>query len=233
MISRIRSRLSHDAMSLSSPKKSSWALFFGYVLLCLSLIILDQSTKLHAEANYMVSYHDTDLRSYRSGQMKVFTLGVSPSLVGEQNLEMSDLTKNWLDFQLTYVRNPGAAWGSFSNMPEPYRLWAFYGVTLLATVLIAYLFKTSEAGLRVTRTALVFIFAGAMGNFVDRVMLNYVIDWLQFHWKIWGWEYSFPVFNVADIAINIGLGLMILDMIINEILSRRKKIPVLQDSSVA
>jgi signal peptidase II len=54
------------------------------------------------------------------------------------------------------------------------------------------------------------------------VLLKYVIDWLHFHWKIFGWEYSFPVFNWADVAINVGIGLMILDSILHEVALRKR-----------
>lgn len=214
-------------------QKSSFLLYFGYLFLLLSMIGLDQTTKLHAEKTYLESFDSSDIRTYRSTQERIKTWGVSPSLATENNLESKDVTENWLDFHFTYVRNPGAAWGSFANLPEPYRLWAFYLVTLLASALVVYLFRSSHGGLRVTRTALVFIFAGAMGNFLDRVQLTYVIDFIQFHWKIFGWEYSFPVFNVADISINIGMGLMLIDMLVNETALKKKNLAIPQDSRVA
>lgn len=208
-------------------QKSSLLLFCGYFFLLLGMVGLDQTTKFHAEKLFLESYDEHDMRSYRSSQLRIGTLGLSPSRVHELADENLKPSANWLDFHFTYVRNPGAAWGSFADMPEPYRLWAFYFVTLLASCLVVYLFRSAEPGLRVTRTALVFIFAGAMGNFADRVSLSYVIDFLQFHWKIFGWEYSFPVFNVADISINVGMVLMFIDMIANERLLKKQEVPAI------
>ena len=48
-----------------------------------------------------------------------------------------------------------------------------------------------------------------------------MIDFLHLHWKVFGWEYSFPVFNWADVAINLGIFLMVLDMIIQEVDQRK------------
>lgn len=203
-----------------------WLLIMSYVLLFVAMVALDQSTKLHAEKSYMNWSDPVDSRAYHSGSDRVHTWGVSRSLQtdlqreGQQNVEVS---KNWVDFHVTYVRNHGAAWGAFSNMPEFFRLWGFYAITVLVSGFVLYLFKTTHPGNRIARSAFVFILAGAAGNFIDRLLLKYVIDWVHFHWNIFGWEYNFPVFNVADISINIGMGLMILDMIINGQKAESKK----------
>jgi signal peptidase II len=136
-------------------------------------------------------------------------------------MERTAITNNWVDFHLTYVRNPGAAWGSFANAPENIRLWLFYAVTVFVSGMILYLFKSSHPGQRLARTALVLVLSGAAGNFIDRLLLKYVIDFLHFHWKVFGWEYSFPVFNWADIAINVGIALMLIDMVLQEISLRK------------
>jgi signal peptidase II len=57
--------------------------------------------------------------------------------------------------------------------------------------------------------ALSLVISGAIGNLIDRLRLGFVVDFLDFHWK---WEYHFPAFNVADSAICIGVGLIILDL---------------------
>lgn len=194
----------------------------GYVLLFLGLVLLDQTTKFHSEKEFLTWTHETDLRSFRSTSIRVGELGVSPGTAfDDAELDRGDVTENWIDLQLTYVRNPGAAWGSFGNLPDSFRLALFYGITIFVTGFILYLFKSSHPGQRLTRTALVFILGGAVGNLLDRLMLTYVIDWIHFHWKILGWEYSFPVFNVADIAINVGVGLMLLDIVITEVQLKR------------
>lgn len=214
-------------------RSSKW-MIIGYVLLFLSMVGLDQSTKFHAEKNYLQDYSKTDANSYYSQSTKVFTLGKSPSLLFENNLPSSEETGSWLDFNLTYVRNPGAAWGMFSGLKDPYRQWLFYCITAFACGLIYFLFKGSHPGQRMTRAGLVFVWAGAAGNFLDRVQLNYVIDFLHFHWTIFGWQYSFPVFNVADICINIGVGFVLVDMVLCDLaLKNLSKLESSNDESMS
>jgi signal peptidase II len=191
------------------------AVMIGYVCLFLGLVLLDQTTKFHSEKAFMTWSDDVDLRSFRSTSTHIFALGVPPGLV-QVDASQTEVSENWLDVQLTYVRNPGAAWGAFGDLPDSFRLALFYGITIFVTGFILYLLKTSHSGQRLTRTALIFILAGAVGNVVDRLLLTYVIDWIHFHWKIFGWEYSFPVFNVADMAINAGVALMLLDIVVTE-----------------
>lgn len=197
------------------------ALMLGYILLFLATVGLDQTTKIHAQRQYLTWSHETDLRSYRGDSHRVLSVGISPSLATEKGIARDTISENWLDFHLTYVRNPGAAWGSFANAPENIRLWLFYAVTVFVSGMIIYLFRTAHPGQRMARTALVLVLGGAVGNFIDRLLLKYVIDWLHFHWRIFGWEYSFPVFNWADISINLGIGLMLLDMLLQEIQVRK------------
>ena len=189
----------------------------GFVMLFLGLVLLDQTTKFHSEKAFMTWSDESDLRSFRSTSTHIFALGVPPGLIDSQGRDgTAVVSENWLDVQLTYVRNPGAAWGSFANLPDSFRLALFYGITIFVTGFILYLLKTSHSGQRLTRTALIFILSGAVGNVIDRLLLTYVIDWIHFHWLIWGWEYSFPVFNVADVAINVGVALMLIDIVITE-----------------
>jgi signal peptidase II len=209
-------------VALGSRLSASRFLMFGYLLLFLATVGLDQTTKFHAQQRYMAWSHETDLRSYRGDSYRVMTLGVSPALANEKDIDRQSVSPNWLDFHLTYVRNPGAAWGSFANAPESIRLWLFYAVTVFVSGMILYLFRNAHPGQRLARTALVLVLAGAAGNFIDRLLLRYVIDWLHFHWRIFGWEYSFPVFNWADVSINIGIGLMLIDMIVQDLALRRQ-----------
>ncbi|MBM3382827.1 MAG: signal peptidase II [Betaproteobacteria bacterium] len=215
------------------PQRTGRLIMFGYILLFLAMVGLDQTTKYHAQRQYMTWSHETDLRSYRGDSYRVMTWGVSPSLATEKGMERSTMSANWVDFHLTYVRNPGAAWGSFANTPEHIRLWLFYTVTVFVSGMILYLFRSSHPGQRLARTSLVLVLSGAAGNFIDRVLLKYVIDFLHFHWKIFGWEYSFPVFNWADVAINVGIALMLIDMLLQEVSLRRgaKQVALQQPSA--
>ncbi len=195
----------------------------GAFIFFISVLALDQTSKFHAEKVFLKWSGAADVRAYRSSKELVFTLGQSPSLLFANGRSTEKATNYWLDFHVTYVRNPGAAWGSFAGVAEKYRLTGFMVMTIFICGLILFLLKNSTTDQVRARLALLMVLAGAIGNGIDRIFLKYVIDWLQFHWQVFGWEYSFPVFNIADIAINIGVGLMAIDFMLNEIKRIRGK----------
>ena len=109
-------------------------------------------------------------------------------------------------FHITYVQNTGMAWSMLSGQQFLLSLAAFIAIGVMLWVLIC---RKPDA---VTTVSIGFMMAGAAGNLIDRLMFNYVRDFLNFY--IFG--YDFPVFNVADIALCIGVGLLILDAFIEE-----------------
>jgi signal peptidase II len=118
-------------------------------------------------------------------------------------------------FNLVYVMNPGAAFGFLANASETFRYIFFISVTIVALGLILYyLVKSKPQNLRIV-CALTLIFAGAVGNLIDRIRFGAVVDFLDVYISSAHW----PAFNVADSAISIGAALMIWDMIAN----RKKK----------
>ncbi len=109
-------------------------------------------------------------------------------------------------FALTYVRNTGAAFGLLSAAPAGLRLPLFLVVTALAVgVLVSYLRQTPPDR-RWLVAALGAILGGALGNLVCRIRHGEVIDFFLLHWG----ELQWPVFNVADIAITIGVAIVLL-----------------------
>jgi len=109
-------------------------------------------------------------------------------------------------FHLTYVRNKGAAFGILAN--SSIRIPFFILVSLVALGgILWYLRRVSEQQ-RLIHWALALIFSGALGNLIDRVRLGEVIDFLDAHW----YQYHWPAFNIADSAITIGVGLLLLDI---------------------
>ena len=108
-------------------------------------------------------------------------------------------------FNLTYVRNAGAAFGLFAGSAEIFRRPFLILVSILASVFIIVMMKRlaeKETGLV---TALSFILGGAMGNLIDRVIYGDVIDFLDVYWR----NYHWPAFNIADSFITIGVGIML------------------------
>ena len=114
-------------------------------------------------------------------------------------------------FNIVYVMNPGAAFGFLAGASETFRYIFFIGITLAAILLIIYYLVKSKTGSIIIVISLTLIFAGAVGNLIDRIRYGAVVDFLDF--VIGKWHY--PAFNVADSAITIGAILMIWEMIIN------------------
>lgn len=113
-------------------------------------------------------------------------------------------------FHITYVRNPGAAFGIFAGSAAAFRIPFFLTLSSVAVVGMIFFYKTVTENL--IRAAISLIMGGAVGNMIDRARLGEVIDFIDVHWYNNHW----PAFNVADSAITIGVGLLILDMVLKE-----------------
>jgi len=107
-------------------------------------------------------------------------------------------------FSITHSRNPGAALGLFRDLLP---VSVFVVLTCAALALIYSFYRSIRADDRLSATALGLIFAGAVGNLADRLWRGEVVDWAQFDLGL----FIFPDFNVADSAIVIGVGLLLLD----------------------
>lgn len=110
-------------------------------------------------------------------------------------------------FYFTYAHNTGAAWGMLAG-----KISLFLIVSVVAAIGIIYYFMKSESYQKLTRFGLVLVFGGLIGNLIDRLAFGYVRDFIDF--IIFG--YNFPIFNVADMAITIGMALVILEIGIEE-----------------
>jgi signal peptidase II len=113
-------------------------------------------------------------------------------------------------FDITHLRNTGAAFGILRGLPEGLRFPLFAVVLILALLAIfIFLRKVSEND-RVLIVSLGLILGGAIGNSIDRFRFGYVTDFLGFHW-FGNLQYQWPPFNVADSAITIGVILILFD----------------------
>jgi signal peptidase II len=112
-------------------------------------------------------------------------------------------------FDITYIRNPGAAFGILSAAPPFFRSVFFIVVTVLAIFLILYYLRKSEKGNLLQEISLSLIMGGALGNLMDRILYGEVIDFLDFYVGSHHW----PAFNVADSAISIGAAILIITML--------------------
>jgi len=112
-------------------------------------------------------------------------------------------------FHLTYIRNSGAAFGLLSSRAESFRMPFFISITIAAILFISYFFYKARPDQRLLVIALGLVLSGALGNLIDRVRLGEVIDFIDVHWRHLHW----PAFNVADIAICVGVGLLGIEML--------------------
>lgn len=101
-------------------------------------------------------------------------------------------------FNITYVRNFGAAFGFLANAPEGFREIFFLSIPPIALILIIVMLRGVKDNDYLQITALSSVFGGAIGNYIDRIRFGYVVDFLDFHWMH---KISWPAFNVADMAI--------------------------------
>ena len=108
-------------------------------------------------------------------------------------------------FNLVLVYNKGAAFSFLSDAGGWQRVF-FIGITCVAIVVLCWLIAKHESE-KLFRWGLTLILGGAIGNLIDRIAYGHVVDFLDFHFA--GWH--FWAFNVADSAITIGAGLLILD----------------------
>ena len=116
-------------------------------------------------------------------------------------------------FELRYVENCASAFGLMGKVPESFRFPFFLIVSILAAAFIPYLYKKTPTTHRLMLYALPFVLGGAVGNLLDRLIYRYVIDFVDWYVVMDGRDYHWPTFNIADAAIVIGIGLMVLQML--------------------
>lgn len=161
-------------------KKESSSYFHLSLIVSISLFFLDQLTK------YLTFVYLPPLFSYPYSY-PYGGIGVFKNFFG-------------IEFSLNHLSNSGAAWGLLGEYQIPLLLFRI----LLIMALLYYFFKLSRLSL--LQLPLALIISGAVGNVCDYFLYGHVID--MFHFVLWG--YDFPIFNVADSAICIGIGLAIL-----------------------
>ena len=110
---------------------------------------------------------------------------------------------------LVHVRNTGAAFGFLNLADIPYKQALMTGMALLALAAVGWF--ASQVGPRaaLARAGLALILGGAVGNLIDRALVGHVVDFVDVYWG----SVHFWAFNVADSAITVGAGLLILDLI--------------------
>lgn len=135
-------------------------------------------------------------------------------------------------FDLILTRNPGAAFSLFADLePDWLRIAMFILLSTFAIAFIFYYASKATAEQRLFLWGLGFVFGGAVGNLIDRVYAGSVVDFIEVYshapWLVDAldcrpsWGCRFPAFNVADISINVGVGLLLLDAVRTTLHERR------------
>ena len=121
--------------------------------------------------------------------------------------EVHTVSETWFRFRV--VGNPGAAWGMFRAFPDWARVPFFVVITSAALWFMLHFYKQARPDQLRYKLALTCIFGGAIGNLIDRLYIGYVIDFVEWFYGDFRW----PNFNVADIAISVGVGLLALEIL--------------------
>lgn len=111
------------------------------------------------------------------------------------------------------ARNRGGAWGLLQGAPDIIRKPFFLLVSCVAIVFIFSLYRRLAPTQRALKWGLPLILGGAIGNLVDRIRYSWVVDFIDVHLVHNGRAYHWPTFNIADIAICVGVGLMTIDIL--------------------
>ena len=115
-------------------------------------------------------------------------------------------------FRLTHTENTGAAFSLFADSPSHWKTTLLIGFSLIAMIIVSVLLWRQSHVLTTTGVALSLILGGAVGNLWDRVASGRVVDFLLFYYR----QYQWPVFNLADSAIVVGAGLLVIEILFAE-----------------
>lgn len=119
-----------------------------------------------------------------------------------KSLEVGESIKVISNFlYITSHRNQGAAWGILQG-----KMWLFYIVTIVVLVILFLFFKNEGYGRPDVQLGLSLLIAGSIGNFIDRLFRGEVVDFVD----TYIFSYNFPIFNVADAALTIGVIVLII-----------------------
>ena len=121
-----------------------------------------------------------------------------------------ELVPNYLN--LSYVRNSGVAFGLLADIESVWKPYILAAIAVLAVVVILVYSSRMPLTRKLLQVALAIILGGILGNFLDRIVHGFVVDFIEFH--IYD-SFHWPNFNVADSAITIGIALLLLDTIKN------------------
>ncbi len=182
--------------------KFSWKRVFSplHIWTCLIVFVLDQATK------YWVLYEI------------------------EHGFERIPIWEPWFSF--IHVKNPGAAFGLFADLSLMGRILVFGTVTVICVSLLLSWMGTIDPARRWQRFAFALILGGALGNLKDRIFFQEVTDFIAVRIPLgflqlindqWIAYYDWPTFNVADMGISVGVGIMLFILLCESLQQRKSR----------
>ena len=127
--------------------------------------------------------------------------------IADSNLDLRVPLEVFPGLNMTLCYNKGAAFSFLANAGG-WQRWFLMTVSLLLSIALVVWLRHVDRSRPYLFWGLAFILGGAIGNLIDRTLYGYVIDFIDVYYGYWHW----PAFNIADSAISIGAGLLILDM---------------------
>ncbi|HEY1264694.1 MAG TPA: signal peptidase II [Terriglobales bacterium] len=115
-------------------------------------------------------------------------------------------------FRLTHVQNSGAAFGLFADSPSQWKVAVLVLFSIVALVVVSLLLWRNSHSMSTTGIGLSLILGGALGNLWDRLINGRVVDFLLFYVG----DHQWPAFNVADSAIVVGAGLLVIEILFSK-----------------
>ena len=107
---------------------------------------------------------------------------------------------------IVYLENEGAAFSILAGA-SGWQRWFFIALALVVSIVLMVWMRHIRHEQTLLAVGLALILGGAFGNVIDRVWHSYVVDFIYFHWSRW----YFPAFNIADAAISVGAGFLLID----------------------
>lgn len=117
-----------------------------------------------------------------------------------------EVIKGYWDWRLSM--NPGSAFGLFGSLGADFTRWFLSAIGIAAVIGMGYMLKKARTDQTVLHWALAFVAGGAVGNLIDRIYFGQVTDFVLWKYNTHQW----PVFNIADVVLVVGVGLMFIDI---------------------
>lgn len=133
-----------------------------------------------------------------------------------KNMKLGERISVWDPwFGILSHRNRGAAWGMLEG-----QMWLFTVVTIAVIIGIIYFYHTEAKGKPLFQISLMLLLGGAIGNFIDRLLLGEVVDFVDVLIPVV--NYHFPIFNIADAALTIAVVMLFITILLEERQEKKK-----------